>query len=124
MSQDRCGCCPPEASPSATAHPTCYCPVDELLDILSREHALAIIGLLANDAPRRHSEIADTLDVSSSSVLAARLSELTEAGLLERTSYDQVPPHVEYSLTADGRAFERRLRPLLEWATQDECGAE
>lgn len=116
MAECACGCCTPDVS---TEPPTCYCPVDELLDIMSREQALAIIGLLANDGPKRHSEIADALDVNSSSVLSNRLSELTEADLLHRRSYDRVPPHVEYSLTASGREFERRLRPLLEWATRE-----
>jgi DNA-binding HxlR family transcriptional regulator len=117
MAKNECGCC---TSGVSTATPTCYCPVGELLDIASREHALAIISLLANDSPKRHSEIADALDVNSSSVLANRLSELTEAGLLHRRSYDRVPPHVEYSLTASGRTFEQRLRPLLEWATSED----
>lgn len=116
MADCACGCCTPEVS---TGTPTCYCPVDELLDLVSREYGLAIIGLLANDGPRRHSEIAGALDVNSSSVLANRLRELTAAGLLHRRSYDRVPPHVEYSLTASGRAFEQRLRPLLEWASSD-----
>jgi DNA-binding HxlR family transcriptional regulator len=117
MAENECGCCTAEVS---TATPTCYCPVDELLEIASREHALAIVGLLADDGPKRHSEIADALDVNSSSVLANRLRELTEAGLLLRRSYDRVPPHVEYSLTTSGREFERRLRPLLEWVTSED----
>ncbi|OYR45854.1 helix-turn-helix domain-containing protein [Halorubrum sp. Ea8] len=115
MAENGCGCCTPNVSTGMT----CYCPIDELLDVASRKHALAIIGLLANDGAKRHSEIADVLDVNSSSVLANRLRELTEVGLLQRRSYDRVPPHVEYSLTADGQAFEQRLRPLLEWATSD-----
>lgn len=119
MSKGSCGCCPPDASTSTTTQPTCYCPVDDLLDMMAKEYALAIIGLLADDSPKRHSEIAKTLDVNSSSALADRLNTLTEAGLLERTSYDEVPPHVEYSLSARGREFERRLRPLLQWATRN-----
>lgn len=117
MANDRCGCHTPETAP--TAQQTCYCPVDELFDVLSRQYALSIIGLLADGGPRRHSEIADALDVNSSSTLADRLDELTEAGLLERTSYDKVPPHVEYSLAPGGREFERRLRPILQWAQPD-----
>lgn len=117
MAESACGCYPPD---NPTGTPTCYCPVDELLDVMSQKHALEIIGLLANDGPKRHSEIADALDVSSSSVLANRLRELTELEVLERQSYDRVPPRVEYSLTDSGRAFERRLQPLLAWATSDD----
>ncbi len=117
MSQNRCGCCATN-EPATVTEPTCYCPVDELLEVVTKKYALAIISLLANSGPRRHSEIAAELDVTSSSVLTDRLRELTAAGLVERTSYDQVPPHVEYSLSPDGREFERRLRPLLQWQVQ------
>jgi DNA-binding HxlR family transcriptional regulator len=119
MARNRCGCHTTETS-SADDAATCLCPVDDLLDVVSREYALAIVGLLANDGPRRHSEIADSLAVSSSSVLSARLRELSEIGLLDRTSYDTVPPRVEYALTADGREFVRRLRPLLEWTREND----
>jgi DNA-binding HxlR family transcriptional regulator len=124
MSQNRCGCCTTGDSPATVSEPTCYCPVDELLEVVSKKYALSIVGLLANSGPRRHSEIAAELDVTSSSVLTDRLQELTAAGLVERTSYDQVPPHVEYSLSPGGREFERRLRPLLQWQTRRSSDAE
>jgi len=119
MAKDSCGCCTTDVSTPMAAQQTCYCPVDDLLDLLAKEYTLAIIGLLADGGTKRHSEIADALSVNSSSAFADRLSALTEAGLLERTSYDEVPPHVEYSLTTRGREFERRLRPLLQWVTQE-----
>lgn len=115
MAGSQCGCCTAEDPSPGTAGPVCYCPVDDLLDVVGKEYALAILSLLTNDGSKRHSEIAETLDVSSSSTLTDRLQELADAGLIERTSHDQVPPHVEYSLTPAGREFVRRLRPLLEW---------
>lgn len=42
---------------------------------------------------------------------AAR-AELVEEGLIERRSFDKIPPRVEYSLTPRGRELEERLRPL------------
>lgn len=112
MSECGCGC----LDRDETTGPTCYCSVEEVLDVMSKKHALSIFSLVAARGPMRHSEIADSLDVRSSSVLADRLHELTDIGLLDRTSYDEVPPHVEYSLTPAGREFERTLRPLLEWS--------
>lgn len=113
-----CGCGTLDGSEEATG-PTCYCSVEHVIDVMSKKHALSIFSLVASRGPMRHSEIADSLDVRSSSVLADRLHELTEIGLLDRTSYDEVPPHVEYSLTPDGREFERNLRPLLEWSQNE-----
>jgi DNA-binding HxlR family transcriptional regulator len=39
-------------------------------------------------------------------------------GLIERQSFDEIPPRVEYLLTPDGEELERRLKPLLEWADE------
>lgn len=119
MTRGSCGCRAAEGSASTTTRSTCYCPVDDVLDMVAKEYAIEIIGLLADDGPKRHSEIATTLDVNSSSALADRLRTLTDAGILERTSHGGVPPHVEYSLSPRGREFERRLRPLLQWAIRN-----
>nr|WP_265112477.1 winged helix-turn-helix transcriptional regulator [Halosolutus halophilus] len=47
------------------------------------------------------------------------LDELTEKGLIERRSFDEIPPRVEYSLTPRGRELETRIQPLLEWAAEE-----
>ncbi|WP_334541256.1 winged helix-turn-helix transcriptional regulator [Streptomyces sp. B21-079] len=36
-------------------------------------------------------------------------------GLVERTSYPEVPPRVEYSLTPLGRDLAEHLLPLTRW---------
>jgi DNA-binding HxlR family transcriptional regulator len=44
--------------------------------------------------------------------LTVRLTELVEAGVLERHVLDTRPPAVEYRLTRRGRQFEPFLREL------------
>ena len=39
-------------------------------------------------------------------------------GIMERKSYDEIPPRVEYSLTALGRSIDPYLRALGEWGMQ------
>ena len=39
-------------------------------------------------------------------------------GIVERKSYDEIPPRVEYSLTALGRSIDPYLRALGEWGMQ------
>jgi DNA-binding HxlR family transcriptional regulator len=70
--------------------------------------------------PTRYGEIEERLAAASTSTLSDRLDELASADLLERRSFDEVPPHVEYSLTPRGRELEERLQPLLEWAATEE----
>lgn len=96
--------------------PTCYCPIDGVIDAISKKYSLQIVGLLGANGPMRYSELEDVLSATSSSLLTARLDELVAEGLIERRSFDEVPPRVEYSLTPRGRELETRIQPLLEWA--------
>jgi len=48
--------------------------------------------------------------------LALRLTELEEAGILERHVVDSRPPRVEYVLTPQGRRLQTLLEALQEWS--------
>lgn len=43
-------------------------------------------------------------------VLASTLKDLVEDGIVERKSYDEIPPRVEYSLTEKGKL----IIPILQ----------
>lgn len=47
--------------------------------------------------------------------LSARLDELERAGIIEKISYPEVPPRVEYSLTDKGNELVPILVTMLEW---------
>jgi DNA-binding HxlR family transcriptional regulator len=95
----------------------CYCELNDVLDLLSRTHAMQVVCAVAAMGPTRYRGIEAALDASSST-LSARLDELTEAGLLARESYDEIPPRVEYDLTDDGEELADRLQPVLEWSQE------
>lgn len=95
---------------------TCYCPVEGVISVVSKGYAMQIIGLLGARGPMRFGDLEDALDIKSTSTFSKNLSELAEADLINRKSYDEVPPHVEYSLTPEGRELKEHLQPLLEWA--------
>ena len=64
--------------------------VADLLDLLGRAHAMGILSAFAfADGPLRFSELGAELDVAPNT-LSAGLSELTDAGLLDREAYDEV----------------------------------
>ena len=48
--------------------------------------------------------------------LAQRLSDLEDAGLLERSVVDARPPRVEYRITPTGLKLKRVLDALAAWA--------
>jgi len=56
------------------------------------------------EEPLRFSDIENDLGIAPNT-LSARLSDLTEAGLLDRTAYDEIPPRVEYTPTERAEAL-------------------
>ena len=117
-----CECCGSETGEIGTETDpsvSCYCPIDGVIDAISKKYSLQIVGLLGGNGPMRYSELEDVLEATSSSVLSNRLEELADEELIERRSFDEIPPRVEYSLTPRGRELEIRIQPLLEWAAGD-----
>lgn len=47
--------------------------------------------------------------------VAAPLKELIRDGIVERKSYDEVPPRVEYSLTEKGNSVVPILQSICAW---------
>ena len=70
---------------------------------------LLVIRDLAEDS-QRFCELERSLEGISPRTLSLRLRALEEEGIVERRTYPEVPPRVEYALTEKGRA----LVPLIE----------
>jgi DNA-binding HxlR family transcriptional regulator len=85
--------------------------------LLERRWTLSILYVSVEGA-ERFNEFLRALGPIPPTTLTARLTELVDAGLLERRVLDTKPPGVEYSLTPLGRTFEPILRALRRCA----CG--
>ena len=85
------------------------CPVCACAEIISGKWTLLVIRDLA-DGNRRFCELERSLEGISPRTLSLRLRALEECGVVERHTYPEVPPRVEYALTEKGRA----LSPLIE----------
>src|SRR3982751_6544823 len=85
------------------------CPVCRTAEIISGKWTLLLIRDLA-DGRQRFCELERSLEGISPRTLSLRLRALEEHGIVERRTYPEVPPRVEYGLTEKGRA----LVPLIE----------
>jgi DNA-binding HxlR family transcriptional regulator len=85
------------------------CPVGCCAEIISGKWTLLVIRDLA-DGSQRFCELERSLDGISPRTLSLRLRALEDQGIVERRTYPEVPPRVEYALTEKGRA----LVPLIE----------
>jgi DNA-binding HxlR family transcriptional regulator len=80
-------------------------------DRLERRWTLSILYASVEGAIR-FNEYRDAVGRVPPATLTTRLTELVEAGLLERRVLDTRPPAVEYRLTSRGKRFEPVLRAL------------
>jgi len=85
------------------------CPVCRTAEIVCGKWTLLVIRDLA-DGRSRFCELERSLAGISPRTLSLRLRALEEEGIVERQTFPEVPPRVEYILTAKGRA----LVPLIE----------
>ena len=85
------------------------CPVCRTAEIVCGKWTLLVIRDLA-EGRSRFCELERSLHGISPRTLSLRLRALEEEGVVERQTFPEVPPRVEYALTDKGRA----LVPLIE----------
>ena len=102
----------------------CLCPLEGVIDTISKKWALLIINALGNHGPLRFNELMSGLEGISPKTLTDTLRLLHEESLLRREAFAEIPPRVEYSLTRDGEELLAAIRPLLQWAAKREGFSE
>jgi DNA-binding HxlR family transcriptional regulator len=85
------------------------CPVSRTAEIVCGKWTLLLIRDLA-EGRSRFCELERSLEGISPRTLSLRLRALEDEEIVERQTFPEVPPRVEYSLTERGRA----LVPIVE----------
>jgi DNA-binding HxlR family transcriptional regulator len=94
----------------------CYCPLEGVIDVISKKWALLIINAIGNYGSIRFNKLMEELHGISPKTLADTLKQLQNEQLLNRESFAEIPPRVEYSLTEDGQGLREAVVPILKWA--------
>jgi DNA-binding HxlR family transcriptional regulator len=94
----------------------CYCPLEGVIDVISKKWALLIINAIGNYGSLRFNKLMEELQGISPKTLADTLKKLQNEQLLKRESFAEIPPRVEYSLTKDGQGLREAVVPILKWA--------
>lgn len=89
------------------------CPVARTARIISGKWTLLIIRDLASGV-KRFNQLERSLQGISPKTLSERLRSLEEEGVIQRQTFAEVPPRVEYSLTEKGH-------DLIEMVTCMRC---
>jgi DNA-binding HxlR family transcriptional regulator len=94
----------------------CYCPIEGVIDVISKKWALLVINVIGNYGSLRFNKLMEELRGISPKSLADTLKQLQNERLLKRESFAEIPPRVEYSLTEDGQGLREAVVPILKWA--------
>jgi DNA-binding HxlR family transcriptional regulator len=93
------------------------CPSRTSLARIANKWSAMIVMVLAGGT-RRFGDLRTAVDGISGKVLTETLRDLERDGLVQRRVYAEVPPRVEYELTALGHTLHAPLLALGTWAEQ------
>jgi DNA-binding HxlR family transcriptional regulator len=99
------------------------CPVCATADLVCAKWTILVIRDLAAGRSR-FCELERSLAGISPRTLSLRLRALEEQGIVERNTYPEVPPRVEYELTEKGRALLPLIDDMRTYGTEWLLGAE
>ena len=85
------------------------------LSLISGKYKMVILYCLMEFEPVRFNQLRRYLKRVSDKTLSQNLKEMERDGLIAKTIYPQIPPKVEYSLTARGKSLMKVLDQLCTW---------
>ena len=92
------------------------CPSQGILQLIGSKWSMLILCTL-RAGPRRTGELKRRLDGVSAKMLTQTLRELERHGIVEREDFAEVPPRVEYRLSALGRSLASLVVEIEQWVT-------
>lgn len=91
------------------------CPVTPLLEMLQGRWKFQIIYELCIQSPIRFGALKKALGGITNTMLTSSLRELEQDGLVLREQFNEIPPHVEYSLTPKGKDLLPVFYEMTKW---------
>lgn len=94
------------------------CPIRKGLVLFEGKWNIRVLYELIFQSPLRFGELRKSIPDISNTMLASTLKSLEEKGLVIRTQYNEIPPHVEYSLSESGHALVPIFDAIGDWGTK------
>ena len=98
---------------------TANCPVRQVLDRIGDKWSTLVILILGDSGVLRFNAISEAIGDISQKMLTTTLRNLEADGLVSRKMYPEIPPRVEYELTALGKSLLPLIRTLEVWADEN-----
>lgn len=94
-----------------------FCPITATVRLIGGKWKLTILYSLLS-GKKRFNELQRLTGGPSARILTLQLRELEDDGIIKRTVYDQIPPKVEYSLSAKGKSLNEVLEQVAKWGME------
>ena len=91
------------------------CPMRRTLELLSGKWRTHIIYALCTKPSCRFGELKKAVPRITNTMLTSTLRDLESLGIVHREQFNEIPPHVEYSLTEKGKALLPAFFELAKW---------
>ncbi|MFZ5945415.1 MAG: winged helix-turn-helix transcriptional regulator [Bacillota bacterium] len=90
------------------------CPIEITVNLISSKWKALILRDLMH-GPKRFRDLNRSIYGISQKMLTQQLREMERDGLINRKTYPEIPPRVEYSLSEIGLSLKPILNAMHEW---------
>ena len=90
------------------------CPSRDILELIGSKWSMLLLCVL-REGPVRNGALRRELQGISQKMLTQTLRDLELHGIVQRISYDEVPPRVEYRLTRLGQSLGALVAQIESW---------
>lgn len=91
-----------------------HCALDVTMELVGGKWKTIVLWYLRKDK-KRFSELRRHIPGITEKMLSMQLRQLEKDGFISRTIFPEVPPRVEYELTAHGRTLLPLLEEIAKW---------
>ncbi|MEM9027968.1 MAG: helix-turn-helix domain-containing protein [Pseudomonadota bacterium] len=99
------------------------CPMPDIAKLIGGKWKLIILQILIFQGMKRFNELRRQIDGVTQTMLTNQLRALEADGLIQRKTYAEVPPRVEYSATPRALALEAVFLEMHNWWIAEEKAA-
>lgn len=94
-------------------------PIHRTLELLNGKWRTHVIFELCRHDACRFSELKKRIPKITNTMLTATLRDLEALGIVKREQFNEIPPHVEYSLTEKGRKLFPVFYEIAKWGMEN-----
>lgn len=96
--------------------PAGKCPIRKALGLLNGKWRTYVLYELCRSPTMRFGELKRAIPLITNTMLTSTLRDLEKLGIVYRQQFNEIPPHVEYSLTENGKALFPIFYEIAKWS--------